>query len=128
MMFLVFILGLVAGYYIHMLMIRHYIMQIISKDPSFIDKLESLRGSVKKEIDALDEELKIPNLFTEVIGNSIMLYDGVTKNFLCQANNLDELAKNLLTYKRIANAKVSHDNQELYFVDGVVKTTNTNEA
>ena len=67
--------------------------------------------------------VKVPNLFTEKSGNSIMLYNKDTGAFVCQAYSLDELAILANQYSKIEMAVVTHDNQELYFVDGKVKTS-----
>ena len=67
--------------------------------------------------------VKVPNLFTEKSGNSIMLYNKDTGAFMCQASSLDELAVLSNQHNKIEVAVVSHNDQELYFVDGKVKTS-----
>lgn len=67
--------------------------------------------------------VKVPNLFTEHSGNSIMLYNKDTGAFVCQATSLDELANLANQYSKVEVAVVMHNDQELYFIDGKVKTS-----
>lgn len=60
---------------------------------------------------------KVPVLTTESIDDTIFLYD-VQNNFICQAKTLDELADNLLKYKKMKLAIIVHENRKFFFVEG----------
>lgn len=63
---------------------------------------------------------KVPNLFTETTGNSILLYNKDTGDFVCQAEDLDKLAELVFQYNKIKYALVKHDSVEYWFVEGKV--------
>ena len=67
--------------------------------------------------------VKVPNLFTEQSGNSIMLYSKDTGAFVCQASSIDELAMLANEYNKINVAIVKHDDNEIYFIDGKVRNS-----
>lgn len=64
---------------------------------------------------------KVPNLFTETTGNSILLYNKDTGDFVCQAEDLDKLAELVFEYNKIKYALVKHDSAEYWFVEGKVR-------
>jgi hypothetical protein len=80
----------------------------------------------KKFLNDVEEKLKqkvidnIPKLYTEVKGNTIYLFEKETDVFQCQATTMEELAELLVEIKKTELAKVDHNNQELWFVDGDV--------
>lgn len=61
---------------------------------------------------------ELPQLSTERIGPSIMLYDKAS--FLCQGNSIEDLARDFLKLKNIKIAQVLHDEQDIWFIDGEV--------
>lgn len=65
--------------------------------------------------------INVPYYFTEVSGNSILLYNKETGNFTGQAYTVAELAENLYKYDRIKFALVSHKDNQFWFVEGKVK-------
>ena len=65
--------------------------------------------------------IKVPNYFTEINGNSILLYNKDTGDFIGQANTVDELAENVYKFDRVKFALVNHDNKEFWFVEGKIK-------
>ena len=67
------------------------------------------------------KSVEVPNMFTEMYENSIMLYDKTTNNFVCQAKSLEELAQNLLEFKQIKRAVVNHADEQLLFVEGKIE-------
>ena len=75
-----------------------------------------------EEVSEKPKIIRVPYLFTEAVDNSIMLFNKDTKQFICQADSLEELAKNCMEYNKIKLAVVSHDNQNLWFVEGEVKS------
>jgi hypothetical protein len=60
-----------------------------------------------------------PVMYTEKDGNTLFLYDKKTNVFQCQAFSLEDLAKEYASNQNFI-AKVLHDNQELWFVEGDV--------
>lgn len=65
----------------------------------------------------------VHNLFTESTQNSILLYSKDSGAFICQGSTLDDLAKCAKEFSNIKAAIVVHDEKQLYFIDGEVKTT-----
>lgn len=65
--------------------------------------------------------IKVPNMFTELSNNSILLYNKDTGTFVCQANTLDELAQSVYEYDKIKFANVKHNDKNVWFVEGKVK-------
>lgn len=66
--------------------------------------------------------IKVPNYFTETNGNSILLYNKDTGDFISQACNIDELADNVYKFNKIKFALVKHNDNQFWFVDGKVET------
>lgn len=64
---------------------------------------------------------KVPNLFTEAVDNSIMLYNKDTGKFMGQANTVEALAEHLYKFNKIKFALVNHDSKQFWFVEGKVK-------
>lgn len=65
--------------------------------------------------------IKVPNMFTELTKDSILLYNKDTGNFVGQAKTLDELANNLYNFDKINFANVTHEEKNIWFVEGKVK-------
>jgi hypothetical protein len=65
--------------------------------------------------------ITVPNYFTETNGNSILLYNKDTGDFIGQANTVDELAENVYKFDKVKFALVNHDNKEYWFVEGKIK-------
>lgn len=75
---------------------------------------------------ATDEELKDNNIIlvkTEVIDNTILLYNLSTNEFLGQAQTIEEAAKVFCDRKKNSTAAVMHNNTEFFFVDGKISKT-----
>jgi hypothetical protein len=64
--------------------------------------------------------IKVPNYFTEINGNSILLYNKDTGDFVSQASNVQELAENVYKFNKISFATVDHDEKLVWFVEGKV--------
>ena len=80
--------------------------------------------SIEEMMEQVSQEnkvIKVPYLFTEAVDNSIMLFNKETKQFICQAASLEDLAKNLMDHNKIKFAVVSHNDENLWFVEGKVK-------
>lgn len=115
--FIVFVFGWWAGRVYMLIKFQQTLKKIVEDAGMSMDEwAESVNDITIKAV-------KVPNLFTENEGNSIMLYNKDTGAFVCQACSLDELAILANQYSKIEVAVVTHDNQELYFVDGKVKTS-----
>lgn len=63
---------------------------------------------------------KIPVMTTELVDNGILLYD-TKNNFMCQGKSLDEIADNLLKFKKVKVAMVVHNNNKFWCVEGKIK-------
>jgi hypothetical protein len=63
-------------------------------------------------------ETRIRELTIEKIDNMLYLYDKETKDFICQANTMEELAKSCTEYKNIVAATVMHDTKVFIFANG----------
>jgi len=61
----------------------------------------------------------IPHLMAELVDQNLLLFDD-KKNFICQGESVEELAENLLKYKKINTACISFNNDKFYVVDGKV--------
>jgi hypothetical protein len=75
---------------------------------------------------ASDEELKENNIIlvkTEVIDNTILLYNLSTNEFLGQASTIEEAAKVFSDRQRNSTAAVMHNNTEFFFIDGKISKT-----
>lgn len=60
----------------------------------------------------------VRKLEVEEVGDVLYLYDRETKDFVCQAKSIDELAKLSKDYKNIAMAAVIHKDKVFMFVNG----------
>ena len=63
-------------------------------------------------------EILIRELTIEKIDNMLYLYDKETKDFICQANTMEELAKFCTELKNIVAATVMHDTKVFIFANG----------
>lgn len=71
--------------------------------------------------DLEDSEPEIHKLHTEQINDVLYLYNHDTKDFVCQASTMEELAKLAKEYKNINLAAVVHNKKLFLFSDGTVK-------
>ena len=60
----------------------------------------------------------IHKLVIEEMDNMLYLYDHDTKDFICQATTMEELAKTCNEYKKILVATVIHDSKVFIFTNG----------
>jgi hypothetical protein len=65
--------------------------------------------------------IKVPNFYTETSGNSILLYNKDTGDFVSQALSLDELADNVYRFNKVEFAVVNHKDLQVWFVEGKIK-------
>ncbi len=83
--------------------------------------LEELVEAVQGVESATSKVINVPNLFTEVSENSIMLYNKDTGKFMGQAKSVEELAENLYKFDKVKFASVNHDERQFWFVEGKIK-------
>jgi len=115
---LALIQGFIFGWIVHKMIVNYQVrkvLEMIAKRHNI--SLEEMAEEVFKE----QKLIRVPFLFTEAVDNSIMLYNKETKQFVCQAPTVEELAKKLFEYQKIKYAVVDHDKQRLWFVDGQIK-------
>ena len=75
---------------------------------------------------ATDKELAENNIVlikTEIVDDTILLYNLSTNEFLGQAKTIEEAARVFSERKQNAKGAVVHDNNELFFVDGKISKT-----
>lgn len=75
---------------------------------------------------ATNEELEQKNIVlikTEVVDDTILLYNITTNEFLGQAKTIEEAAKVFNERKKNATGAVMHNNDEFFFVDGKLTKT-----
>ena len=99
---------------------------VVSGSCGFILSQMILAYKIRRIMKMLNEpsntkSVEVPDMFTEMYENSIMLYDKTTNNFVCQAKSLEELAQNLLEFKQIKRAVVNHADEQLLFVEGKIE-------
>lgn len=113
----VFAIGWWAGQAYMLIKFRQKLKQIVEDAGMTLDEWADTVN------DLTIKAVKIPNLFTELAENSIMLYNKDTGAFVCQATSLDELAMLANEYNKITVAVVKHNDNEIYFIDGKVKNS-----
>lgn len=84
--------------------------------------LDELADTFLQSQGVRSQVIKVPNYFTEVNGNSILMYCKDSGDFIGQANTIDELADNLYKFDKVKFALVSHDDKQLWFVEGKVRS------
>ena len=65
--------------------------------------------------------IQVPNYFTELSGNSILLYNKDTGDFVSQASSLEELAQNVYNFNKVKFATVKHVDKDIWFVEGKIE-------
>jgi hypothetical protein len=71
-------------------------------------------------IEEKDTKPSVFKLETELVDNTILLYECDTKNFICQGNSLQQLAELSREYKKIEYATVKHGDVFVAFIEGKV--------
>ena len=80
-----------------------------------------LRKNIRSYL-IIQEEIRptVYKLETELVDNTILLYDRDTNNFICQGNSLEQLAQLSREYKKIEYATVKHGDYFVAFIEGKV--------
>lgn len=116
-LFNVFLAGWVSCHFYMAYKLRKALKKVAEDNGMTLDEMaNTFLGT--QGIDA--KVTKVPNLFTETSGNSILLYNKDTDDFVCQAEDLHKLAESVFVYNKIKFALVKHDDKEYWFVEGKV--------
>jgi hypothetical protein len=119
---LVFINGIILGWILGQAYVAWKLRQALKKVAEENGMtLEELAESVQGIESSVTKVINVPNLFTEVSGNSIMLYNKDTGKFMGQAKSVEELAENLYKFDKVKFAVVNHDERQFWFVEGKIK-------
>lgn len=80
-----------------------------------------LRKNIRSYL-IIQEEIRptVYKLETELVDNTILLYDRDTNDFICQGNSLEQLAQLSREYKKIEYATVKHGDYFVAFIEGKV--------
>lgn len=114
-----FILGWVGHSFYMAYKMRKLFKQIAEENGM---NLNELSAALEKGLNNPQVKVtKVPNLFTEAIDNSIMLYNKETGTFMGQANTVEALAEQFYKFNKIKYALVNHDSKQFWFVEGKVK-------
>jgi hypothetical protein len=110
-----FIVGFIVGEGFVLFKLKHNIQRIA--DTHGID--------IDNELEKLEEQqtitVQIHRLEIEQHDDVLYLYDRTNENFVCQADNIDELAKLSKSYKNIKVATVVHNDKVFIFNDGIAE-------
>jgi|LauGreDrversion4_2_1035121.scaffolds.fasta_scaffold30162_3 hypothetical protein len=117
---LIIILVFMQGFFLGWLVCKMVINYKVRKALSVIADANGMTLDEMTSVVIESEEVEVPNLFTEIVNNSIMLYNKDTNQFVSQASSIDELAKAVMDYNKIDVALVNHNDEKIWFVDGKV--------
>jgi len=117
---LIIILVFIQGFFLGWLVCKMVINYRVRKALSVIADANGMTLDEMTSVVIESEEVEVPNLFTEIVNNSIMLYYKDTNQFVSQASSIDELAKAVMDYNKIDVALVNHNDEKIWFVDGKV--------
>ncbi len=96
------------------------VMKRIAEDNGMT--LEELSENILGTSGGFEERvIKVPNLFTEINENSILLYSKDTGMFMGQAKSIEELADKIYRFNKVKFALVNHDSKQFWFVEGKIK-------
>jgi hypothetical protein len=119
---LVFINGIILGWILGQAYVAYKLrkaMKRIAEENGMT--LEELVEAAQGVESSTTKVINVPNLFTEVSENSIMLYNKDTGMFMGQAKSVEELAENLYKFDKVKFALVNHDERQFWFVEGKIK-------
>ena len=71
-----------------------------------------------------EEKMDIILLQSEEVNNTILIYDVLTNEFICQGSTLEEAAQKFYERNQNVVGALVHNNNELVFKDGKVSTAN----
>lgn len=119
---LIFINGIIFGWILGQAYVAYKLRKALKKVAEDNGMTLEEMADMFKDVDIKGAKvINVPNLFTEIAGNSIMLYSKDTGKFMGQAQTVEELAENLYKFDKIGFALVKHDSREFWFVEGKIK-------
>jgi hypothetical protein len=109
--FLILLSGVVLGYWIGQNILIYRLKQIVKRN---LDLSNLVRTEDSKKP-------QVFKLFVEIQQDILYLYDFDNKEFICQAKNIEDLAKLAKEYKNVEYASVLYGEEVLMFINGIVK-------
>lgn len=109
----VFYIGWTFGKAYQMVVIRETLKRLAKHGTTTVNELME-----EKE----EEKVDIILLQSEEINNTILIYDVLTNEFICQGSTLEEAAQKFYERKQNVVGALVHNNNELVFKDGKVST------
>jgi len=114
--FQVFLAGWICCHFYMVWKLRQALKKVAEDNGMTLDELAET-FSVSDRI----KTYTVPNYFTETTGNSILLYNKDTGDFVSQALSLDELAQNVYEFNKVKFALVKHNDLQVWFVEGKIE-------
>ena len=108
-------IGFFLGYKFMRLIISMSLKEIAVEQGINLDELQK---SVRKDLMKTKEILSI---VTEKHGDGIYAFDEKSDTFLCQGNTIEDLAKKLREQNNVLVAKIVHNDEELWLIDGKIE-------
>jgi hypothetical protein len=112
----VFYLGWTFGKAYQMVVIRETIKRLAKHGKTTVDELIIDPEEVTKE--------EVILLSSEEINDTILIYDSITNEFICQGKTLEEAAQNFHNRKQNTIGAIIHNNNELLFMNGKISSVN----
>lgn len=107
-------IGFFLGYKFMRLIISMSLREIAVEQGINLDELQkSVRKDMKIE--------EIISIVTEKHGDGIYAFDEKSDTFLCQGNTIEDLAKKLREQNNVLVAKIVHNDEELWLIDGKIE-------
>lgn len=107
-------IGFFLGYKFMRLIISMSLREIAVEQGINLDELQkSVRKDMKTE--------EIISIVTEKHGDGIYAFDEKSDTFLCQGNTIEDLAKKLREQNNVLVAKIVHNDEELWLIDGKIE-------
>lgn len=111
----VFYIGWTFGKAYQIVVIRESLKRLSKHGATSVNELMEEREEEKMEIILLQ---------SEEVNNTILIYDVLTKEFICQGTTLEEAAQRFHERNQNVVGALVHNNNELVFKDGKVATAN----
>lgn len=114
--FIVFRCGELYGYWTFYKVIDEYL-----KSKGIDLKTEIEKREDQNTVEQKPASPKVYKLETHEQGDMLYLYNRDNDSFICQASNIEELAKLAKQYKNITKASVIHGGKVFVFIDGTAQ-------
>lgn len=112
----VFYLGWTFGKAYQRVVIREALKKLAKHGKTTVDELVLDPEEVTKE--------EVILLSSEEINDTILIYDSITNEFICQGKTLEEAAENFHNRKQNTIGAIIHNNNELLFMNGKISSVN----